>query len=42
MTNIINNLRVIPRAQDYLDRKLGSRGEIFFDQSFMSVQKLFE
>ena len=30
---IINNLRVVPRASDFLDRKLGSRGEIFFDQT---------
>ena len=30
---IINNLRIVPRASDFLDRKLGSRGEIFFDQT---------
>jgi hypothetical protein len=30
---IITNLRVVPRASDFLDRKLGSRGEIFFDQT---------
>lgn len=28
-----NNLRIVPRAQDYLDRKTGSRGEIFYDQT---------
>ena len=28
-----NSLRIIPRASDFLDRKLGVRGEIFFDQS---------
>ena len=28
-----NSLRIIPRASDFLDRKLGSRGEIFFDQT---------
>lgn len=28
---IINNLRVVPRESDFLDRKLGLRGEIFFD-----------
>lgn len=33
MTNIINTLRVVPRLPDYLDRKIGSRGEIFFDQT---------
>ena len=32
-TPIFNNLRIIPRASDFLDRKLGSRGEIFFDQA---------
>ena len=30
---IITNLRIVPRASDFLDRKLGVRGEIFFDQS---------
>lgn len=30
---IINNLRIVPRASDFLDRKLGSRGEVFFDQT---------
>jgi len=28
---IINNLRIVPRDTDYLDRKVGSRGEIYFD-----------
>ena len=31
--SIITNLRVVPRASDFLDRKLGVRGEIFFDQT---------
>jgi hypothetical protein len=31
--SIITNLRIVPRAGDFLDRKLGSRGEIFFDQT---------
>jgi len=30
--SINNSLRIIPRASDFLDRKLGVRGEIFFDQ----------
>ena len=30
---IITNLRIVPRASDFLDRKLGSRGEVFFDQT---------
>ena len=30
---IITNLRVVPRASDFLDRKLGVRGEVFFDQT---------
>ena len=29
---IINNLRVVPRDSDFLGRKLGSRGEIYYDQ----------
>jgi plastocyanin len=29
---ILNNIRIIPREADFLDRKLGSRGEIFFDR----------
>jgi hypothetical protein len=34
MTNLpITTLRLIPRDSEYLDRKLGSRGEIFFDQT---------
>jgi len=33
MTNISNNIRIIPRPADFLDRKLGSRGEVFFDQA---------
>ena len=33
MTNsVIKNLRIIPRDAEYLDRKIGSRGEIYFDQ----------
>jgi hypothetical protein len=32
-TPIFNSLRIIPRASDFLDRKLGSRGEVFFDQA---------
>lgn len=28
---IINNLRIVPRDPAYLDRKVGSRGEIYFD-----------
>ena len=29
----LNNLRIVPRDSDFLNRKLGSRGEIFFDQN---------
>ena len=29
---IINNLRVVPREGGFLDKKTGSRGEIYFDQ----------
>jgi plastocyanin len=27
-----NNIRIIPQSRDYLDRKLGARGEVFYDQ----------
>lgn len=27
-----NNIRIIPQPRDYLDRKLGARGEVFYDQ----------
>lgn len=30
---IINNLRLVPRDADFLDRKTGARGEIFYDQT---------
>ena len=30
---IINNLRISPRDADFLDRKTGARGEIFYDQT---------
>jgi len=29
----LNSIRIIPRDSEFLDRKLGSRGEIFFDQA---------
>ena len=32
-TSTTNNIRIIPQLQDYLDRKLGARGEVFFDQT---------
>lgn len=31
LANISNNLRIIPRDSQYLDRKVGSIGEIFYD-----------
>jgi len=30
---IINNLRIVPRDADFLDRKTGAKGEIFYDQT---------
>ena len=33
MTAPIKTLRVIPRENDFLDRKIGSSGEIFYDQN---------
>ena len=29
----LSNIRIIPRETEYLDRKLGARGEVFFDQA---------
>jgi plastocyanin len=31
--NITSNLRIIPRDTDFLDRRVGARGEIYFDQA---------
>lgn len=39
MTNpAINVLRLITRDSDYLDRKIGTRGEIFFDQNINALR----
>jgi hypothetical protein len=38
---IFRNLRIIPREADYLNKKYGSRGEIFFDRAANSL-KLFD
>jgi plastocyanin len=38
---ILNNVRIIPRESDYLDRKLGSRGEVFFDRESKTL-RLFD
>lgn len=35
------NIRIIPRDEDFLDRKLGSRGEIFFDRNSNTL-RLFD
>ena len=34
--------RIIPREDEFLDRKLGSRGEIFFDREPPSWDELAE
>ncbi len=34
----LNSIRIIPRESDFLDRKLGSRGEIFFDQASSTLR----
>lgn len=34
----IANLRIIPRNSDFLDRKYGSRGEIYFDQDSNTIR----
>lgn len=42
MNNITANLfRIIPRDSDFLDRKLGSRGEIYFDRQTNTL-RLFD
>jgi len=35
---IINNLRIVPRDSEFLDRKLGSRGEIYFDKDTKTLR----
>jgi hypothetical protein len=32
VVSILKSIRIIPREADFLDRKLGSRGEIFYDR----------
>jgi len=39
--NIFNSIRIIPRDSDFLDRKTGSRGEVFFDRVSNSL-RLFD
>jgi len=34
----LSSIRIIPRESDFLDRKLGSRGEIFFDQASSTLR----
>ena len=34
----LNSIRIIPRDSEFLDRKLGSRGEIFFDQASSTLR----
>lgn len=34
----LNNIRILPREPEYLDRKLGSRGEVFFDQTSKTLR----
>jgi hypothetical protein len=41
MAAISNNIRIIPRDSDFLDRKLGSKGEVFYDQTTNSL-RLFD
>ena len=35
---IINNLRVVPRDAEFLDRKTGARGEIFYDKDNNTIR----
>lgn len=34
----LNSIRVIPRDNDFLERRIGSRGEIFFDQQLKTLR----
>ena len=34
----LNSIRIIPRDSEFLNRKLGSRGEIFFDQASSTLR----
>ena len=38
MTGINNNIRVVPRDGNFLDRRKGARGEIYFDQNTNSLR----
>lgn len=33
LSRTLNNIRIIPQESDFLDRKVGSRGEIFYDRA---------
>ena len=37
-TSILSELRIIPKETDYLDKRLGSNGEIFFDKGSQSLR----
>lgn len=41
MSRLIKNLRIVPRESAFLNRRLGSLGEIFFDQNTNTL-KLFD
>lgn len=38
MSQVFNNLRIVPREAQFLDRRVGSRGEIFFDRQTNSLR----
>lgn len=37
-SSVVKNLRVVPRDQGFLSRRLGSNGEIFFDQDSQTLR----
>ena len=41
ITPITNNIRIIPRDSEFLNRKLGSKGEVFYDQDTNTL-RLFD
>ena len=32
MTQLFDRIRIVPRPDDFLDRNVGSNGEVFYDQ----------
>ena len=35
---VVDRIRIIPRSDDFLDRNVGSSGEVFYDQQSNSLR----